>query len=147
MLFILPTNLLAETIDLKVKGVTVGASYKTVLRRLGKPLSGKKGGTNPCGNTKLTLRYSGLVIKLDDDGSGRNFTVISIESTSPKWSVASGISIGANLKKVQTKFGKTEKPIKELGLEKLSYFIQDGYANFYFRSKKLVKVIWELNLC
>jgi len=95
----------------------------------------------------MILRYSGLVIKLDADGNGRNFSVISIEAVSPKWFVAPKIGVGATLEKVRAKFGRTEKPVKESGLEKLSYFITDGYANFYFRNKKLVRVIWEENLC
>jgi len=148
VIFTLPTAASAQTIDLEVKGVDVSASYQTVLRQLGKPLSSRKGGTNPCGNTKLTLRYSGLTITLDDDdGDGRNFSVVAIEVTSPKWEVAPGISVGASLADVQAKFAQTEKPTKERGLENLSYFVAEGYANFYFRNKKLVKVIWEFNLC
>jgi hypothetical protein len=147
VLFTLPTAASAQTIVLQVKGVDIGAKYQTVLRQLGKPLSSKKRGTNPCGNTKLVLRYSGLTITFDDDGSGRNFIVVVIEVTSPKWEVAPGISVGASLADVQKKFSQTEAPTKEKGLENLSYFAGDGYANFYFRNKKLVKVAWELNLC
>jgi hypothetical protein len=147
ILFMLPTIASAQTIKLEIKGVDIGASYQTVLRQIGKPLSSRKGGTNPCGGTKLTLRYSGLVIKLDPDADEQNFIVVEIETNSPKWEVASGISVGASLADVQTKFVQTDKPTKERGLEKLSYFVTDGYANFYFRNKKLVKVNWELNLC
>lgn len=145
--FTLPTVASAQTINLKVKGVDIGAKYQTVLRQLGKPLSSRKGGTNSCGNTNLVLRYSGLTITFDDDGDGQNFIVVFIEITSPEWKVAPGISVGASLTDVQRKFGQTEKPTKEKGLENLSYFVTDGYANFYFRNKKLVKVNWELNLC
>ncbi len=145
--FTLPTIASAQTIDLKVKGVDVGASHQTVLQQLGKPLSSRKGGTNPCGSTKQVLRYSGLKITLDEDADERNYTVVEIEVTSPKWEVASEISVGATLADVQTKFAQTEAPTKEKGLENLSYFVTDGYANFYFRNKKLVKVNWELNLC
>lgn len=137
----------AQTIDLKVKGIDVGASYQTVLRQLGKPLLSRKGGTNPCGSTKLTLRYSGLTITLDGDSDEGNFTVVAIEITSPKWEVAPGIKVGASFTDVQAKFVQTEEPTKEKGLKNLSYFVIDGYANFYFRDNKLVKVTWELNLC
>lgn len=147
IIFTLPIVASAQTIDLEVKGVDIGASYQTVLRQLGKPLLSRKGGTNPCGNTKLTLRYSGLTIILDDDGDGRNFTVVAIEMTSPKWEIAPGISVGVSFTDVQAKFAQTENPTKENGLENLSYFVTDGYANFYFRNRKLIKVVWELNLC
>ncbi len=84
---------------------------------------------------------------VDEDDDGQNSIVVEIEVTSPKWEVASGISVGASLADVQTKFVQTDKPTKEKGLEKLSYFVNEGYANFYFRNKKLVKVNWEFNLC
>jgi hypothetical protein len=137
-----------QAIKLEVKRVDIGASHKTVIRRLGKPLSSKKGGTNPCGGTKLTLRYSGLTVTLDSvDTDGQNFIVVSLEVASPKWEVASGIRTGASLQDVRSKFGQSSELRKKKGMYYVSYFVTDGYANFYFRNKKLVKVEWDLNLC
>ena len=138
---------LPQTIKLEVEGVDTGTSYQDVLRQLGKPLSSKKRGTNPCGGTKLTLRYSGLTVNLDPDADEQNFIVVLIEVTSPKWEVASGISVGASLEDVRAKFAKSSELRKENGLDYVSYFVIDGYANFYFRNNKLVKINWELNLC
>ena len=137
---------LPQTIKLEVKGVDIGTSYQDVLSQLGKPLSSKKRGTNPCGGAKLTLRYSDLTVNLDPDADEQNFIVVLIEVTSPKWEV-SGISIGASLEEARAKFGKSSELRKENGLNYVSYFVTDGYANFYFRNNKLVKVNWELNLC
>jgi hypothetical protein len=142
-----PLAVFAETIDLKVKGVGIGTPYSTVVTKLGKPLSSKKGGSFPCdqGKPMLILRYSGLVIKLIEDNNNQYF-VASMEVTSPKWT-ASGITIGANIREVQKRFGQNNNLSKEKELENLPYFIEDGYARFYFRNKKLVKVAWELNVC
>jgi hypothetical protein len=137
----------AGVIDLQVKGVNIGASYSTVLRQLGKPLQSKKGGSFPCGDKLLTLRYSGLVIKLDGNGTKQDFSVVSVETTSSKWSVAKGIAIGAKLNDVRAKFGQPDNKTKKASSDNLFYFITDGGANFYFKNNKLVKVIWEENLC
>lgn len=147
----LPTNTkpaddLPQTIKLEVKSVDIGTSYRDVLRRLGKPLSSKKRGTNPCGGTKLTLSYPGLTVNLDPDADEQNFIVVFVEVTSPNWEV-SGISVGASLEDVRAKFGKSSKLRKESGLDTIGYFVTEGYADFYFRKNKLVKVSWELNLC
>jgi hypothetical protein len=146
ILFTLPTGAVAQTIDLKVKGVDIGASYQTVLRQLGKPLSNRKGGTNPCGGTKQVLRYSGLKITLDEDEDKQNIVVL-IEVTSPKWEVASGVSIGASLENVRAKFSQSHDLSKESGFDVLTYSDGDGALTFYFRNKKLVKVTRDLNLC
>ena len=131
---------------LVIKGVSLGTSYQTVIRQLGKPLSSKKGGTNPCGGTKQVLRYSGLTITLDEDEDRQNIVVL-IEITSPKWEVTSGINTSASLEDVRAKFGQSDEPITESGLEILTYGDGDGYVKFYFRNKKLVKVERNLNLC
>lgn len=94
----------------------------------------------------LTLRYSGLVVKLIEGSGGRNFFVASMEVTSPKW-ITSGITVGASIKDVRERFGQNNELSKEKGLNTLPYFIKDGYANFYFRNKRLVKMAWELNVC
>jgi hypothetical protein len=131
---------------LQVNGVGIGATEATVVQKLGKPSSRKKGGIVPCyaGDVLLTLRYPGLVLELSDDLDGK-LTVFTATVTSPKWSV-SGIHIGASVEDVRKKFGNG-KLTNEEGLEYLSYYITDGYANFVFRNNKLIEVNWELNLC
>lgn len=145
-LFALSFTSLAQTIDLQVSGVGVTTPYSIVLQKLGKPLSKKKGGTFPCGDEMLTLRYQGLIVKLIEANDGTGFIVGSVDVTSPKWSV-SGINVGASIKDVQTKFGQLEEKTKKSGLENLSYGMAEGFANFYFRNNKLVKISWEFNIC
>ncbi len=140
------SNTPRDTFPFKIKGVGIGASYQEVLRQLGKPLSNRKGGTNPCGGTKQVLRYSGLTITLDE-GEDRQNIVVLIEVTSSKWEIASGISVGASSEDVQAKFGQPDDTTTESGLEVLRYFDGDGAVDFYFRNKKLVKVNRDLNLC
>lgn len=149
-LLALPTTTSAGEIDLRINGVGLGTSHSRVLRQLGKPLHTERGGFNECGNDiTITLHYPGLVIELLGDGKGQNFIVFSIELTSSKWSVASGISVGANAKDVQAKFGQPLEKRLESGVESWSYVNKgnDGFAGFYFRDKKLVKVVWEYTIC
>ena len=142
-----PVDDLPEMIKLQIKGVNIENSYyEDVLRQFGKPLSSKKRGTNPCGGTKLTLRYPGLTISLDPDENEQKFFVVFAEITSPEWEV-SGIRIEASLEDVRAKFGKSSELIKESKLETIWYYAGDGGANFYFRKNKLVKITWEMNLC
>jgi hypothetical protein len=151
LLFVFPAWSLSTsaqaTLDLKVKGVGVSTTYSTVLKKLGKPLLIKKGNDFPCNNEEpmLTLRYSGLVIDLIQDDNKRYF-VAGMNVTSRKW-IVSGITIGANKKKVKKRFGQYNALGKEQGLEYLNYFVGDGYGYFYFRNKRLVKITWELNIC
>ncbi len=140
------SNTPRDTFPFEVKGVAIGTSYQTVLSQLGKPLSNRKRGTNPCGGTKQVLRYSGLTVTLDEGEDKQNIVVI-IEVTSPKWEIASGISVDASLEDVQTKFGQPDDTATKSGSETLTYFDGDGAVTFFFRNKKLVKVNRDLNLC
>jgi len=145
--FALSLTASAQTIDLQVKGVEIATPYSTVIQKLGKPLSKKKGGTFPCDNSDmLTLRYKGLIVRLIEANDGTGFIVGSVSITSAKWSI-SGVNIGASIKDIQTRFGQSEVETKKSGLENLSYGMAEGFANFYFRNNKLVKVSWEFNIC
>jgi hypothetical protein len=144
--FALPFTTSAQTIDLQINGVQIATPYSTVIQKLGKPLSKNKGGTFPCDSGEvLTLRYPGLIIKFIEANDETGFIVGSVDVVSPKWSV-SGISVGASIKKVRAKFGFSEST-KEEGFANLSYGMAEGFANFYFRNKKLVKISWEFNVC
>lgn len=138
----------AQVIDLQVKDVKIGTPYSEVIKKLGKPLLSKKGGSFPCDtdNSMLTLRYPGLIINLIEAGDGTGFIVASMKVTSPKWSVASGINVGASLKDVRATFGDSEIE-KESGSQYLSYAMAEGFAKFYFRNNKLIKIAWEFNIC
>jgi hypothetical protein len=140
-------------IDLKIEGVALFSSYSTVTRQLGNPLQKKQGKSfySECSEsreTPLTVQYSGLIIELSGDGKGRNFEVQSIEVSSSKWSVGSGLRVGAPKKDVLAKFGKPATTENESGLEVFGYFTtNDGGVAFYFLDNKLVKVTLGYNSC
>ena len=141
-------------IDLRVNGIGSGTSYSTVVRKLGKPTRRKTEkikASSACSNsaeTHLTLLYSGLEVTLLGDSRGRNLDVYSIEVTSKKWQ-ASGVSIGANVKDVVTKFGEPNSKADILGETVLYYVTKEnlGGVNFYFRNNKLVRVAMTETLC
>ena len=135
-----------EFAALRINGIGLGTPRSTVVRQLGKPLQSKRTGSFPCGDLEMTLRYSGLIIKLERDSESRNYNVVSIEVTSAKWSV-SGISVGANIKDVQAKFKYRYHKTNESGLEGLHYGNGDGGTSFYFRDNKLVSIDMEYNWC
>lgn len=158
----------SQTIDLDVNGISITSSYETVIEKLGKPRSEKKGGIVPCqeGRTLVTLRYPGLVLKLDNNDEGKDFGVFEVEVTSKKWLVngtrigtskddvnadsysslnTQPIQIGASKDAVIAKFGPGRE-LEDNGKPFLGYFI-DGYARFYFKNDRLTKIIWEFNFC
>lgn len=87
----------------------------------------------PCGAAMRTLRYHGLVLRLETGGT-QPLGLCKVKVTSPKWSIP-GLRIGATRKQVISKFGSGP------------YFIQDGYAKVEFRKNCLVGMQWEFNLC
>jgi hypothetical protein len=134
--------------DLKIDGIGLDSSYQAVVQKFGKPLKNKKDKFDECGgDVRKTLLYSGLEIQLLGDGNGKNFTVISIDVKTPKWQFDSNIDIGSDIKDVQAKFGHSDNQSKEDGLVELWYGNGDGWANFYFRDNKLVKISWKYNFC
>ena len=135
-----------ETIDLQVNGVGVYTTEATVIKKLGKPLSRKKGDF-PCDEGgAIILRYKGLIIRLIEANNEKGFIVGSVSVTSANRSVSS-VKIGTGIKDIQTRFGQSEAETEKSGLKKLSYGMTEGFAYFYFRNNKLVKVYWEFNIC
>ena len=141
-------------IDLRVNGIGSGTSYSTVVRKLGSPTRRKTEkikASLACSNTAethFTLFYSGLKITLLGDGKGHNLSVYSIEVTSPRWK-ASGISVGANINEVETKFGKPISKADISGETVLYYVTKEnlGGVNFYLKDNKLVRVRMNETLC
>lgn len=134
--------------DLKINNINLDTSYSTVLKKFGKPLKRKKNWFDDCGgDIRMTLVYSGLEIQLLGDGKGKNFSVVAIDVSSPKWKFASNINVGSDIKEVQSKFGQPHSRTKESGLDRLWYGNGSGWTIFHFRDNKLVKVSWEYNFC
>ena len=147
MLLLLPVFVCPQTIDLNVRGITVGTSHQVVLRKLGKPLATIRGGHYPCDDGPMrTLKYPGLVLRLLQGNDGKGFFVAAVDVTSVKWPVAPKIGIGSGLKEITAKFGTKEIETQN-GRKTVSYLMDEGHAVFTFRRAKAVKIAWEFNVC
>lgn len=132
--FLFTANLLTgQIISPRINGLDMGAKYPDIVRKLGRPLSDRRGGKVPCGGAMRTLYYNGLVLRLETGGR-ESFGLYKVEVTSSKWAV-SGIRVGASRSELVKKFGRGP------------YFINEGFARFYFRKNRLIKMQWEFNFC
>ena len=61
----------AQVINPRVNGLNIGAKYPAIVKKLGRSISDKCGGDAPCGETMRTLRYDGLVLRLEIGGTNR----------------------------------------------------------------------------
>ena len=134
-----------NTIQNEVNGIGIGASYKDLTERFGRPHSEKKGGKNPCGGSKTVLRYQGIAFTVDDDGE--NNIVVVIEVTSPTWEMVPGVRTGMTLEQIRTKMGRNGMHKNDEEVESLVYADGDGYLDFQFGGGKVVKITRELNMC
>jgi hypothetical protein len=143
-------------VDFRVKGVGLGSAFRVVLRQLGQPVSSKRQKMDDdfvgeCGPayTSLRLRYEGASLELSGDLKGRNFFVISMEVTSPKFLIAPGVKIGMTEEETRSKLGAPVEERTESGSRILIYATKgnDGSAGLYFRDARLVKVLWEYIAC
>lgn len=140
-------------VNLSVKGVKFDTSYANVRRRFGKPLyvEIEKSFDETCGppSSRMTLRYSGLVIELQGNIEGRDFRVVSVDVSTPKWLIAPGLRVGMNEREVRARLGQPYEEADESGLHRLAYVSKgnDGGAALYFRSGRLVRIQWEVTLC
>jgi hypothetical protein len=129
--------------DLEVNGVGLGASYREVIRRLGKPLRDYTVEADECvGGKSRYLVYKGLTVETHPrSGSPKDFYVGQIEVTSSRWNV-SGERIGASLDSITKKFGPTELRNGDKKSEKvLLYFLNaPGNLHFHFRRGKLFRI-------
>jgi hypothetical protein len=139
-------------VDFRVRNVGLGTSYSTVLSKFGKPLVLKREKIfdDTCGppHTSLRIKYAGLVIRLDGDIRGRDFTVVSIEIISRQIPI-SPVRIGMSEREVRSILATPWQETNESGLRVLSYVTKgnDGGARLYFRAGKLMKIHWEATLC
>jgi hypothetical protein len=132
----------------KVNGLGLGAAYRAVVAKFGKPASETTRKGDECvGGRTRTMKYPGLSFDLTDS-DGKNFTVAWIEVTSPKWDV-SGVKIGDTQAAVKNRFG-TRSSEETISGSRVWYFQMPdenpGSSNFYFKAGKVVKIQsgWEL---
>lgn len=144
----------ANEIDIRVNNIGSGASYSSVVKKLGRPTRSKTQRINQseactgAAETHLTLFYPGLKVALLGDQKEQNLSVYSTEVASKKWEV-SGIRIGTDIKNVIAKFGEPISQIKRSEKTILYYVTKDnlGTINFLFRHNKLVKITMTETLC
>ena len=140
----------ATNIDFEIKGVGIGTLEAKVIQKLGKPLRSKNGVVDGCGSEfQKTLRYSGLVLVLEGDDKGRNYSVISVDVTSSKWMADSVLKIGEDAKDVETTFENHYNKEVDEGQTIFYYSLRrhDGGAKIFFQNNKLTRISWSLNLC
>lgn len=79
-------------VDLTVNAIGLDTSYANVRRRLGAPQRARRvrvlDDTCSPPHSDLTLYYPGLKIELQGTLAGRNYEVVSLEVTSPRWAIA-----------------------------------------------------------
>jgi|GEM_PF-5993063 len=138
-------------VDLTVNGVRSGTSYARVIRALGKPLRQTDSRElDECANGyERVLRYPGLTVTLMSDERRRNHTVIALEVTSPRWTIAPGVKIGASMKVIRSKYGRPHDDAEATARNELWYVTKEnlGGVTFTFRRGRLVRVWMGETLC
>ena len=143
-------------VDFRVKGVGLGSSYAAVLRQLGRPVSSKRekiiDAEEVCGPsyTSLRLTYDGVVLELHGDLKGRNFRVVEMDITSPKFIVAPGVRIGMTEAETRSRLGGPPHQERTDSDFRVLYYVtkgNDGGAGLYFRDGRLVKIAWNYTMC
>lgn len=147
----------AMDIDFEIKGVGIGTSETEVLQKLGKPLQSKKTTVDEVcgGDFQKTLHYSGLTFGLSSDDEGRNYSVISVDVSSPKWMEESLFKLGADAKDVETAFDEpnlfNQPNSKETDKGQTIFYYtlrrHEGGAKLYFQNNKLTRISWTLDFC
>lgn len=139
----------APTDGLKVNGLGLGAAYKTVVAKFGKPVKEKIQKGDECvPDRRKILTYPGLTFELIENDN-KNFTVISFEVTSAKYDV-SGVRIGDTQLAVSRRFGKRSMEDTVSGQKTWLYEMTPelpGNSNFFFRAGKITKIQSGYEMC
>jgi len=132
-----------------VNGISLGASYKAVVAKFGKPLREKTNEVDECiGDRTRKVEYPGLSFDMaESDGT---FTVYGFEVTSPKYNV-SGVKVGTPTTAVQKRFGNVRRTVeKEKYGPRWFYDMTEknpGGTNFYFRNGKVFSISSTYMMC
>ncbi len=130
----------------EVNGIGIADSYEEVIKAFGKPISVKRGGTNPCGENRTVLRFRGIEFTLDEEKAKSNI-VVGIKISAAKWEIAPGVRVDFTIEEVRAKMGRLGSLSREKGTDVLSYGDGDGYLIYTFRKGKLVEILRDLNMC
>ena len=132
-----------------VDGIRLGATYKAVIAKFGKPLRERTEKMDECiGDRTRTVNYPGLSFDMAETNG--TFTVYGFEVTSPKYDV-SGVKVGTALAVVQKRFGNVRRTVeKEKAGPRWFYDMTDenpGGTNFYFRNGKVFSISVSYTMC
>lgn len=90
----------------KINGVTLGSSYRTVIRRFGKPQKVEiEDADDGSGAKSRIVTYRGISFEFLQDYEKKQYYVAVIELTSRKW-LDRGIGVGASSAAVRKRFGE-----------------------------------------
>ena len=149
-LFALPvTAQISLTDGPAVNGLRLGATYKAIIAKFGKPLREKTNKMDECiGDRTRVVNYPGLEFELaESDGT---FTVYAFEVTSPKYNV-SGVKVGDTPAAVQKRFGSMRRTVERVKTgPHWFYDMTDenpGGTSFYFRNGRLFSISTTYAMC
>ena len=140
-------------VNLTVNAIGLDTSYSNVRRRLGAPQRARRvrvlDDTCSPPHTDLTLYYPGLKIELHGTLAGRNYQVVSMEVTSPKWVLAPRVRVGMEQTVARARLGVPVEESAEAGMRRLYYVTKGnlGGVALDFRAGRLVRIGWGHTLC
>jgi hypothetical protein len=132
-----------------VNGVSLGATYKAMIAKFGKPLREKTNKMDECiGDRTRTVNYPGLSFDLAE--SEGTFTVYGFEVTSPKYDV-SGVKVGSAAASVQKRFGTHKRTVETVKSGPHWFYDMTeespGGTSFYFRNGKVLSISSNYAMC
>ena len=132
-----------------VDGVALGATYKEVVAKFGKPLRERTNKMDECiGDRTRVVEYPGLKFELAETNG--TFTVYNFELTSAKHEV-SGVRVGDQAAAVQKRFGTRGRKIeKSTGGTRWFYEMpaeNPGGTSVQFRAGRVVSISSSYMMC
>lgn len=132
---------------IKINGVTLGTSYRTVLRRFGKPTKIEiEDEDDGSGAKRRIVTYRGLSLEFLQDYEKKQYYVAVIELTSRKWRDRR-IGVGASSSAVRKRFGEPWELESGAEADKVwQYLIREGEEGsrgrilFTIRSRRVVSI-------
>lgn len=150
-----PTPLVESTpseyasIDLNVKGVTIGTTHSQALKILGKPSRSRKIKVDNCGEeTVLRVEYPGLEIEFGWFDTENEYAAQSFEVTGTKWQINENLRWGMTVDEVVSRLGRPWNESYDSSTKTLGYTAPDNnVGTLYFKNGKLWKAHWYIDPC
>jgi len=93
--------------------------------------------------TRLTLGYPGLRLLIDKPDGGDSYRLSQLELSGDRYSLQSGLSIGATEEEVRTRMGDPpSRSVTSRGNERWSYALSDcgDFLSFEFEGQRLIMI-------